>query len=267
MLECVINVSEGRDAACLAALADAAEPALLDIHADADHHRAVFTLGGDDEVVWRGSTALARAAVSLLDLAPHQGVHPRFGVLDVVPWVDLEAGDVTPRALHWRGRFADWAGAELGVPCFLYGPERSLPDVRRQAWHLLLPDVGPDRPHPTAGSCAVGARPVLVAYNVWLADGNGADARRVAAAVRRPGLRTLGLVVGGRPQVSCNLTDPLNLGPLAAYDLVAEEAPVAGAELVGLVPEAVLAAVPQRRWEELDLGPDRTIEARAAARQ
>ncbi|MFI5041457.1 MAG: hypothetical protein ACHQNA_06360, partial [Acidimicrobiales bacterium] len=195
--------------------------------------------------------------------------HPRFGVLDVVPWVDLDdpGAPATARSLAIRDRFAAWVGAELALPAFVYGPERPLPDVRRTAWRSLPPDAGPPAPHPSAGAVAVGARGVLIAYNLWLATADGGQARRIAAAVRRPGLRTLGLVVGDRAQVSCNLVDPLHLGPAQAYDVIRDEAAksgttVTGAELVGLVPEAVLAAITPRRWSELDLGPERTIEAR-----
>ena len=117
----------------------------------------------------------------------------------------------------------------------------------------------------------MGARPVLVAYNVWLAGGDVTQARRMAAAVRRPAIRALGLAVGDRTQVSMNLVAPVELGPAAAYDLVRDEARAAGAEidgaeLVGLLPEAVLRAVPEARWPELALAADRTIEARFVER-
>jgi glutamate formiminotransferase len=109
----------------------------------------------------------------------------------------------------------------------------------------------------------VGARPVLVAYNVWLARGVGVEvARRVASSVRGPAVRALGLDLDGRAQVSMNLVDPLNVGPAAAYDAVAGLAPVERAELVGLLPAAVLGAVPEGRWRQLDLDPARTIESR-----
>jgi glutamate formiminotransferase len=111
----------------------------------------------------------------------------------------------------------------------------------------------------------VGARIPLVAYNLWLLRADIDEARRIAAAIRRPGLRALGLQVGHRVQVSCNLTDPIRLGPAEAYELVSARAPVAGAEVVGLVPESVLALVPRERWPGLDLDPDRTIETRLAA--
>jgi glutamate formiminotransferase len=261
----VINVSEGRDRAILSGLAEAGGRSLLDLHADPHHHRAVLTLGGPEEDVWVAATAVARRAIAELEIGDHAGAHPRFGVVDVVPWVDLEdPREPTPRSLGRRDRFARWAADELDIPCFAYGPERSLPDVRRQAWRGLEPDHGPDRPHPRAGSCAVGARGVLVAYNLWLAGGGLPEARRVAAAIRRPGLRTLGLLVGEQAQVSCNLTEPWRLGPGTAYDLVAALSPVAGAELVGLVPEEVLHAVPEGRWAPLGLGAGGTIEARLA---
>jgi glutamate formiminotransferase len=262
VLACVVNVSEGRDAGVLAALDAAAGRSSLDRHTDPHHHRSVFTLAGPQ--VEEAARALARVAVERIDLRRHDGAHPRLGALDVVPFVPL-AGSTMDDAVGARDRFATWAGDELALPCFVYGPERSLPDVRRSAFTTVPPDRGPTRAHPTAGACAVGARPVLVAYNVWLAaDASPADARRVAAAVRdaQRGVRALGLEVGGRAQVSMNLTDPSRCGPADAYDAVARLATIGGAELVGLVPEAVLAAIPPVRWAELDLARSRTIEAR-----
>jgi glutamate formiminotransferase len=256
-LECVVNVSEGRDRTVLDAIAAAAGDALVNVHADAHHNRAVLTLVGPG--VEDASRAVAVEGVRRIDLRLHVGVHPRLGAVDVVPFVPL-AGSTPDDAVAARDRFAAWAGAELAVPCFVYGPERSLPHVRRHAFTALAPDTGPAVAHPTAGAICAGARALLVAYNVWLADGVGVDvAREVAGAIRQPGLRALGLDVGGRAQVSMNLLDPLALGPAEAYDLVAARAPVGGAELVGLVPAAVLAAVPADRWPELDLGEDRAL--------
>jgi len=260
MLECVVNVSEGRDQGVLDDLAAACGRDLLDRHVDPDHHRSVFTLVGET-----APRALAAAAVARLDLRAHAGVHPRLGVVDVVPFVPL-AGASLADAVAARDAFAEWAGAELGVPCFRYGPERTLPEVRRRAFVDVAPDTGPTAPHPTAGATCVGARPFLVAYNVWLAEPDLDQARAVATAVRSPAVRALGLRCGARVQVSMNLVDPAVVGPAAAFDAVAAQVPVAGAELVGLVPAAVLAGVPPARYAELDIGPDRTIEARLAAR-
>ncbi len=125
-----------------------------------------------------------------------------------------------------------------------------------------MPAAGPAVPHPTAGAAAVGARPILLAYNLWLAEPDLAAARAVAGAIRGPGIRALGLAVGASVQVSCNLIAPWVVGPGAAFDAVASRAAVARAELVGLAPRAILDAEPRHRWPELDLDPSKTIEAR-----
>jgi glutamate formiminotransferase len=266
VLECVINVSEGRDATIMAELGAAAGPCLLDVHQDADHHRAVLTLAGAPAALEDAVRAVARVAVARLDLTNHVGAHPRLGVLDVVPFVDLdEPRRTTAPALAARDRFAAWAGTELALPCFLYGPERTLPELRRTAFVGLSPQTGPTAPHPSAGACAVGARPVLVAYNLWLTEANLTLARQVAAAIRGPAVRALGLALGQHVQVSCNLVDPYVTGPAPVYDAVAARAPVARAELVGLLPADVLAAVPSARHAALDLDAARTIEARLDA--
>lgn len=258
VLECVVNVSEGRDPAILGLLTAAAGPDLLDLHVDPDHHRSVWTLRGED-----APRRLTAAAVAHLDLRTHAGAHPRIGVVDVVPFVALGGGSPDD-ATAARDHFAAWASDQLDLPCFTYGAERTLPDVRRQAFGDLAPTTGPAHPHPTAGAVAVGARDVLVAYNLWLADPDVAAARRIARELRSPAVRALGLAVGDRVQVSLNLVRPHEVGPGAAWDAVAARTAVDRAELVGLVPDAVLRAEPEGRWTELDLGPDRTIEARLA---
>lgn len=256
MLECVVNLSEGRRPAVIGAIAATAGDDLLDVHSDADHNRSVLTLVGTD-----APRAVARAAVGALDLRTHSGVHPRIGVVDVVPFVPLVGSDMAD-AIAARDEFAAWIADELQVPAFLYGPERSLPEVRRGAFGDLRPDRGPDAPHPTAGAVAVGARPVLLAWNLWLADGDLATARAIAAEIRGPDVRSLGLQVGEQVQVSMNLIAPLRTGPAGVWDRVAAMAPIARAELVGLVTGEVLRSVPAERWAELDLGPDRTVESR-----
>lgn len=268
MLECVVNVSEGRDAGLVRFIAGG-EPgtidaAVLDIHSDADHNRSVYTTVGTSCV-----RDIARRAVEVLDVSQHAGVHPRLGVVDVVPFVALD-GSGTDDALRARDDFAHWASTALHVPVFLYGPERTLPDVRRTAWTSLSPDHGPDAPHPTAGAMCVGVRPVLIAYNVFLATSDMNVARIVAARVRRPGLRTLAFLVAGSAQVSMNIIDTETISVADAYDLVASETRLAGstvqrAELVGLLPQRQLAMVDETRWEQLDIGPSQTIEARLNA--
>ncbi|MCD9625578.1 hypothetical protein [Rhabdothermincola salaria] len=260
VLECVVNLSEGRSATVLAALADAVGPDCLDVHSCVHHHRSVWTLVGES-----APRALTQAAVEHLDVSTHAGAHPRIGVVDVVPFVALD-GSTEGDALAARDRYARWAADELGLPCFLYGPERTLPEIRRGAFTTLVPDTGPPTAHPTAGAVAVGARPVLVAYNLWLVDSDLDLARAVAREIRGPGVRALGLAVGDEVQVSMNLVDPLQVGPAQVFDAVAERARIARAELVGLVPDAVLAATPPSRWSELDLSADVTIAARLRQR-
>ncbi|HEX3793904.1 MAG TPA: hypothetical protein VHV57_05355 [Acidimicrobiales bacterium] len=288
IIECVVNISEGRDEIVLAALSAAAAPALLDTHRDPHHHRSVFTLAGPVDVVVAASQALATVAVERLDLSEHRGVHPRLGLVDVVPFVPYQpeqlsqpgSGDLGDSAdlatvTGLRDDFAHWMATTLGVPSFLYGPlpggrTRTLPQVRRGAFADFAPDYGPGDPHPTAGATAVGARPVLIAYNVWVSSVD--VARQVARLARGPLLRTLGLAVGERAQVSCNLIGPAHLGPAQAFDLVARSVAevggdVLGAELVGLLPGAVLNEIPRSRWAELGLSDGDTVEARLALRR
>jgi glutamate formiminotransferase / 5-formyltetrahydrofolate cyclo-ligase len=283
LAECVLNISEGRRLPVIDEAVGAGADAVLDVHSDAEHNRSVLTLGGPLDTVDQAARRVAEVAVARIDLRTHSGAHPRFGAADVVPFVAPFAPWAAPPphgVITARDRFARWAGTELGLPCFLYGPERSLPDVRRRAFGPLRPDTGPIARHPTAGACAVGARPVLVAYNLWISalPGNpdGDDralptARAAARELRGPGLRTLGLAIGRGAQVSLNLVGPdaPSLGDL--YDRVAARAEASGcaverAELVGLAPEELVNREPHHRRAELDLAPDRTIESRMAAK-
>jgi len=259
MLACVVNLSEGRQPDVIASLAATAGDHCLDVHTDADHHRSVFWLAGP--AVEDAARALATAAVQALSLTEHNGVHPRIGVVDVVPFVPIDTASSMLDAVGARDAFAIWAGATLALPCFLYGPNRSLPDVRKTAFGDAVPDTGPRHPHPTAGAAAVGARAPLVAYNLWLEGSDLAHAKMIAAGLRNDDVRALGLQVGNEVQVSCNLINPMRVGPAQVYDDVARRLPVARAELVGLIGRDVLTRIAQRRWAELDLAETRTVEA------
>jgi glutamate formiminotransferase len=271
VLECVINISEGRRLDVVSAIADQAGADLLDVHSCAEHNRSVLTVVGET-----APRAITRAAVELLDIRDHQGAHPRIGVVDVVPFVPLASSSMA-EAIAARDSFARWAAHELQVPCFTYGPTngsdeafgtgRTLPDIRRNAFASLTPETGPVEPHPTAGAIAVGARDVLVAYNLWLSDGDLDQARSIAAAIRSSRVRALGMQVGADVQVSLNLIAPDKTGPAEVHDFVAARARIARAELVGLIPRSVLEAVKATRWEGLDVRPDNTIEARLAERE
>ncbi|MEX1217307.1 MAG: hypothetical protein WEA11_02160 [Acidimicrobiales bacterium] len=261
MIECVINISEGRDLKLVEKVARSAGGDLLDVHTDPDHNRSVLTVVGPSAPI-----AIIRSAVEHLDLRSHTGAHPRFGVVDVVPFVPLDEATFED-ALRARDAAAAWMAKELQLPVFLYGPERSLPDCRRGAFATLKPDLGPPQPHPTAGAVAVGARFPMLAWNLWLENNDLELATSVANLIRGPSVRALGLQVGDHVQVSMNLIDPLSLGPTEVYDAVAAKAAIARAELVGLAPNAVLAQVDRSRWEQLDLSLETTIEFRRQQKQ
>ena len=256
MFESVVNISEGQNSFLLDELTKSLGTDFLDLHSDPDHHRSVFTMIGTN-----APRTLSEGVVDALSLTDHVGVHPRLGVVDVVPFVPL-IGSTIDDALTVRNEFAQWAWAELRVPIFFYGPERTLPEIRRHAWTTLVPDVGDSTPHATAGAMCVGVREPLIAYNVWLTDSTLADAKRIASAIREEHLRTLGLQVGRSVQVSMNLIRPDFIGPMDAFDRVAAHARVERAELVGLMPASVLSEIPRTRWEKLDLAVEKTIEWR-----
>lgn len=267
MLEAVPNVSEGRDRASIEEIgrAFATGVSLLDVHSDADHHRSVFTLAGGEEELEGALVRGAARAVELLDLRQHEGVHPRVGVVDVVPLVALDPADLG-RASAAALAVADRLGSELGVPVFLYGAvghgrrpaffRRGGPEEleRRVRSGELAPDAGPRHLDPRTGATLVGARGPLVAYNVELATADVAVAREVAAVVREsgggmPAVQAIGLYLprAGLAQVSVNVLD-LERSPLhRVYARIVAEAgrrgvAVRGGELVGLVPASVLEA-------------------------
>ncbi len=271
-----MNVSEGRRPSVLRALQASAGPVLLDLHADADHHRAVLTLGGPAPMLLAAVRQIAVTTLGLVDLRAHTGVHPRIGALDVVPFSPPEEGPLEAALVAREAALALLAG--LGLPCFRYGPlpdgtVRTLPEVRRDAFVRLAPDAGPPSAHPTAGAVAVGARQPLLAWNVWLSGMTLEATRTVAASLRSGSVRSLGLAVSGATQVSCNLLDPARVTPLEVLERVRASLPdgasVLRCELVGLAPDAVLAAVPPERWEEVGLSEEarvsRALESPAAA--
>ena len=270
MFECVINVSEGRDLAVLDALADASGASLRDRNHDAFHHRAVFTLINDRAALRADARSLIAAGLERIDLRRHAGVHPRFGAVDVVPFVAL--GDEDPaEACALRDDTAHWIATEFATPVYRYGPlangtSRSLPEVRHGARHGLAPDEGPEATA-SRGDVAVGCRPILVAWNLWLRGVSIDEARAIARLVRGPAVRALAFDLGDRVQVSCNLIDPSALGPSSVYDVVEanlSSGSIERAELVGLIPGSLLEREDPARWRQLGIGPEVTIESRLA---
>ncbi len=280
MLECVANVSEGRDIAALRALAAAGGESLVDVHADPDHHRSVFTLAGPaPHDAAPAARNLATAVASSITIADHDGVHPRVGALDVVPFVALDRSDAErARAAEAARDFGKWWAESHGVPVFFYDDAdpagRDLPQIRRHAFETRNPDFGPDVPHPALGATAVGARKPLVAINLLLTTPDVVVARRIAREIREqsgglPGVRALGFLLEskGRPQVSMNLVDLDRTGIeracLGVRDLARQEhTDVASVEVVGLVPRAELDRCSGEflTWAALDASA--TIEAR-----
>lgn len=291
MLEAVPNVSEGRDMSVVQAIADAfaTHALLLDVHSDPDHNRSVLTLAGDDEALVESLLTGIAAAVESVDLGIHTGVHPRVGAADVVPLVPLVPDDM-PRAISAARTLARRVGEELGLPVFHYG---ELGDGRRPAYFRrggldelrrrvdggeLVPDDGPPRIAPRSGAVLVGARRVLVAYNVDLATDDVGVAREIAVAVRESsgGMAevqaiALALSGSGRVQVSMNVLD-VERAPLHEVvrrvrgEAAARGVEVRGGELVGLVPASALRAAAAAGVEIPGVDESRVLENVLASR-
>ena len=267
VFECVINVSEGQDEPILRQFERSAGSSFRHRHSDPWHNRSVFTLINSANELLLDVQWMLRNVIDALDLEFHDGVHPRFGVVDVVPFVALDPVQ-RAEALALRDQTAEWLG-DLGVSTFLYGEvngiERTLPEVRKTAFVTLSPDFGPALPDEEVGATAVGERSILLAWNMFVEGIDLAAAKGLAGQLRRPGIRTLGLAVGPRFQVSCNLVDPLTTGPAVAYDalveLLPEGASITECELVGLAPREVLDAIEPSRWSQLGLSEQLTIES------
>ena len=290
-LEAVPNFSEGRNRATIDALAAALSrhADLLDVHADDDHNRSVFTLAGDEDAL--ASSLLAGVAVARdrIDLARHEGAHPRIGAADVVPIVPLRA-EHFDRARAVALVVAERIARELDLPVFLYGAladgrgpaffRRGGLDAlsRRLADGELVPDFGPRRLHPSAGAVLVGARRPLIAFNVNLGNADVALARDIAALVRETGggfsgVRALGLELprAGLVQVSMNVEDheAAELHDIVARirrEAEARGARVVGAELVGLMPAAVAVAAARSALGVDALDSSRILEVRLLER-
>jgi glutamate formiminotransferase/glutamate formiminotransferase/formiminotetrahydrofolate cyclodeaminase len=263
----VPNISEGRDRTTIEAIGAAFEftgARVLDVHADPDHHRSVFTLAGEPGGLARAVIAGAREALRRTDLAGHDGIHPRVGVIDVAPIVYLHPDDRGAACAEALVQ-ADMLGAQLGLPVFMYGEladGRTRADLRRGgpsnlaarvAGGELRPDFGPGTIDPRVGAVLVAARPPLVAFNIELAPpATVEDAKRIAALIREsgpdglPGVRAIGLWLdqSGTAQISTNVEDPLGVPLVAVVGAIARHATPAVAELVGLAPRRAFDGFP-----------------------
>jgi glutamate formiminotransferase len=289
LLESVPNVSEGRDPAIIAAIGGAfgERGRVLDVHSDADHHRSVYTIVADESDLAETLLAGVARTAELIDLRSHEGIHPRVGAADVVPIVPLgtdQMGLANEVALTLGRRVGD----EIGLPVFLYGTSG---DGRRPAFFRhggpgelqrridtgeLQPAYGPSRLDPRAGAVLIGARPLLIAFNVDLETGDLADAQAIATTIRESsggmrGVQALGLLLpaSGRVQVSINVIDVEAAPLVGVVQRVREAATARGvavgrSELVGLLPESAVADAASLGLDALP--DDRVLERRLRER-
>lgn len=291
LLECVPNVSEGRDAAIIerivAAIVSTPRAELLDWSADADHNRLVLTYVGEPEAVLEATQALCMEAFASIDMRAHQGAHPRMGAVDVIPFVPLR-GVTNEAAVELARRLGKWIG-ERGVPVYYYEeaatrPERrSLPDVRRGEYEGLaaklstadgIPDAGPAVFNARSGASIVGVRFPLIAFNVNLATDDLLIARRIAEAVRFSSggyryVRAMGVALEdkGRVQVSVDILQYEKTPIHRVLETIRSEASsygveVADCELVGLAPMGAFEEVMRHYLRVHDFSVDQVIESR-----
>jgi len=296
VVECVPNFSEGRRPQVIRQLVEAVESvdgaAVLDTHIDPDHHRSVITFVASAETIVEAAVRVAARAAELIDLRKHAGVHPRVGALDVLPFVPVR-GVTLEDCIHLAHEAGERIAREVGVPVYFYEgaarrPDRvNLEDVRRGGFERLreeigsrperAPDAGAPRVHETAGACIVGARSLLVAYNINLHTTDVVLAQRIARAVRgRDGglrfLKALGFELRerGLTQVSMNLVRFEKTTLPHVFEAVRREAErwgvrVAGSEIVGLIPQAALNASAEYFLQIENFSPDLVLENRIAS--
>lgn len=269
LVECVPNISEGRDQAVMAKLIAGIEAvpcvALLDVHVDPDHHRSVLTMVGEPDAMGTALFGLVRQAQQLIDIRQHQGAHPRIGAVDVVPWIPFQ-GVTMEDCVIFANELGARIGQELEIPVYLYeqaakGPLRAKLEMVRRGGLAALgtrmkidqdwqPDYGPAMIHSTAGAIAVGVRFFLIAFNVVFKSNDLVMARYIATSIRTssgglPAVKAMGvpLVSRGLVQVSMNLTDYRDTSLRRAFYRVSREAQrcdveILESEIVGLVPRA-----------------------------
>nr|MDQ5873451.1 glutamate formimidoyltransferase [Acidobacteriota bacterium] len=264
VIECVPNISAGRDPEVVSEIAEAVRVApgvrLLDVSSDPSHNRSVLTFVGDEEGVREGVRALFAAAIPRIDLTRHSGEHPRMGAVDVVPIIPLR-GTTLERCVALSREIGAEIAERHHVPVYLYEDSatserrRNLAEVRKGQFEGFAekmkspewkPDFGPDAPHPTAGAVAVGTRAPLIAYNINLGTRDLAVADRIAKAIRHLGggfryvkAMAVELADRGQVQVSINMTNYRKSPLHRVFECVRSEAerhgvPIVGSEIVGL---------------------------------
>ena len=286
LIEAVPNFSEGRRPDVVAAIVAAIQAPgvlLLDASSDADHNRSVVTVTGAPDAVLEGLFRAVAVAAEQINLFEHRGEHPRLGATDVVPLVPIE-GITLAECVALAQQLGRRIGEELQLPVYLYAaaatrPERRrLPDIRRGQFEALVesihlpdraPDCGPARVGP-AGAVVVGARPFLVAYNIYLASGDVDVASAIAKAIREssgglPAVQAKGFLVEGQAQVSMNLLDTGQTPLHVVFNTVARLAAEQGvtldrSELIGLAPQQVMLAAAAHSLKLPMEEAERTVE-------
>ncbi len=292
IIECVPNISEGRDRASIDAVAAAvrgvAGVRLLDVSSDASHNRSVLTFVGDAGAVRRAVAALFEAAIARIDLRRHQGEHPRMGAVDVVPFIPIRGASMEDCVALSREAGAE-IGERFGVPVYLYEESataearRNLAEVRKGQFEGFAekmkdarwkPDFGPVEPHPSAGVVAVGARAFLIAYNINLATRELAVADRIAKAIRHLSggfryVKAMGVELADRGivQVSINMTNFRKTPLHRVFECVRSEAErhgvaILGSEIVGLTPAEALYAAAEHYLRLEGFSADQVLETK-----
>jgi len=285
MIECVPNFSDGRDEAVVTAIADAIAGTpgvlLLGSESDSDHNRSVITFAGSPGAVVEGAVRGAGKAASLIDLSAHQGVHPRVGAADVIPFVPLDGSSMDDAVIA-----AHRAGEEIWrrfqVPVYFYEyaarspARRRLEKVRKPGFDDASPDIGTLAEHPTAGASMVGARGILIAYNVQLATRDAAIAQAIARKIRESSggfryVKAIGLCLASRDcaQVSMNLTNYAETPLDRVYDAIARVAREHGTEalageIIGFIPGRAYEMAPEFFRRAENFSESRIIETRIA---
>ena len=291
-IECVPNISEGRDRSRVGEIADAVKATpgarLLDVSSDASHNRSVLTFVGDAAAVRAAVTALFDAAIPRIDLTRHRGEHPRMGAVDVVPFIPVRGANVEECVALSREVAAEIASRHQ-IPVYLYEDSatsesrRNLAEIRKGEFEGFAekmkdprwsPDFGPSRPHPTAGVVAVGARPPLIAYNINLGTKDLRVAETIAKAIRHIGggfrfVKAMGVELAerGQVQVSINMTNFKKTPLHRVFECVKSEAdrygvPIVGSEIVGLTPAEALMMTSEHYLRLERFSSDQVLELR-----
>ncbi len=285
--EVVPNISEGRDPSKISSIVEVFQDIpgvyLLGAEGDKDHNRSVITLVGLGEALVEGLFLMIQKALEILDLRSHQGVHPRLGVVDVVPWIPLQNATMKD-AIHYSRLLAKRVGEELEIPVYLYGESAQnhdrihLADLRRgglekyldniQNHASLKPDFGPSKVHPKGGVMAIGARDFLIAYNIILDSSDLKLARSISRKIRKlDGIKALGFALPSKNkvQVSMNIVDFRQNSIPQVYSEVARLASEKGvsveeSELIGLMPAEAMVKSFQKEFKMTNLQPQKVLE-------